>query len=111
MVFTFRLVLTSTPQQLPKVMPKFNEARFSTPAGNSAVVYLSYSPITAETVATRFEIAAGKDFPLKVSDLSLIYVHGTAADVLDVVCETELMVASAEAVQINEPEEEQQGGK
>ena len=73
--------------QLPNVMPA-GMVRFSTPSDNSGAIYLSASPANAETVSTRFAIAASKHFPLKISDLSLLYALGTASDALDILCET-----------------------
>jgi len=92
MIFAHRLALTGEPQQLPSVKPKHAEVRFSTPATNSGVVYLADSPASVEAVGNRFSIAAGKEFPLKFSDLSLIYVNGTVADILDMICETDSIV-------------------
>ena len=73
--------------QLPKVRPLFRQARFSTPSTNSDVIYLAGADLESQSASLRFAIAAGKEFPLPISDLSLIYVYGTADDVLDVICE------------------------
>lgn len=93
MIFTFRLTLTSTPQQLPKVVSKFNEIRLSTPSGNAGVVYLADTPANAEAVSNRFAIAAGKEFPLKISDLSQLWADGTSGDYLDMITETDSTVS------------------
>lgn len=110
MIFAHRLTLTGSPQQLPRVMPKYAEVRFSTPSGNAASVYLSDTPASVKTVSNRYEIAAGKEFPLKISDLSEIYADGTSADVLDMVCETDSTV-SEQALQVKQPEPEEGGVK
>lgn len=79
--------------QLPHIEPKYLECRFSTPAGNSAAIYLSDSPVNAAAVSMRYEVAAGKQLKLKLSDLSLLYAQGTANDVLDMITETDTMVS------------------
>jgi len=73
--------------QLPQVKPAA-AVRFSTPDTNAGSVYLSASPVNVEMVSHRFAIAADTRFPFKVSDLSLLWASGTAADVLDILCET-----------------------
>lgn len=88
MIFAFRLTMTSEAQQLPRVRPK-HEVRLSTPSGNSDTIYLSDSPVNAGVTSARFAIPPNARFPLKVSDLSLLWVSGTAADALDLLCETQ----------------------
>lgn len=88
MVFTFRLTITSEPQQLPKVMPRYEQVRLSTPSGNVGSVYLSGNPANSEAPSNRFAIPADARFPLRISDLSLLWAYGTASDVLDLLCET-----------------------
>ena len=89
MIFAFRLTLTDEAQQLPKVMPKFAVVRISTPTSNSGEVYLGNNPVNVGAASTRFAIAANKNFPLKISDLGLLWASGIAADVLDLLCEIE----------------------
>lgn len=86
MIFAYRLTLTGEAMQLPTVKPKY-EMSFSTPSTNAGSVYLADSPVSAESVSFRYAIAAGKDFPLKVTNLSKLYAYGTATDVLDMICE------------------------
>jgi len=86
-MFAFRLTLTSEVAQLPSVEPLFNEVRFSTPSTNSNSIYLSDSPVNAVNSGLRFAVAKGKDFPLKLTNLSQLYAYGTSNDVLDVMCE------------------------
>jgi len=87
MIFAYRLTLRTSPEQLPKLKPKYSQVRLSTPSTNSNPVYISGSPVDSESDTLRFAIAAGTRFPFKVSDLSQIWVSGSADDVLDVLCE------------------------
>lgn len=109
MIFAFRLTLTGSPMQLPSVKPKLGECRFSTPSGNASAVYLADSPASVEAVSNRFAIAAGKEFPFKISDLSQLYADGTSGDYLDMITETDSTVPE-QALQVKEPEPEEEGG-
>lgn len=100
MIFAYRLTLTSTAQQLPKIAPKHGEIRFSTPSGNSGAIYLSDAPVNVASTTTRFAIPANRQFPFKITDLSQLYAHGTSGDYLDMITETDSMLAEAESVEI-----------
>jgi hypothetical protein len=87
-MFCYRLTMTSEAQQLPRIKPKYGLVRLSTPSGNAGSIYLSDSPANAGTTTTRFAIAANVRFPLRISDLGLLWVSGNVSDCLDLLCET-----------------------
>jgi len=87
MIFAHRIVLTGEAVQLPSIRPRFNEARLSTPSSNSNAVHVANSPVNTETANVRFAIPAGSQFNLKVSDLSQLWIDGTASDALDLLTE------------------------
>lgn len=82
--------MTAKPMQLPAVKPRYSQVRLSAPSTNSGAVYLSDTPVNSEATALRFAVAAGTKFPLKLSDLSLLYAYGTAGDYLDMLCEQKI---------------------
>ena len=76
--------------QLPAVKPRYSQVRFATPSTNSGAIYLSDTPVNSEATSLRFAVAAGTKFPLKLSDLNLLFAYGTAGDYLDMLCEQRL---------------------
>ena len=107
MIFSYRLTLTDEPMRLPSVKPKYSQVRLSTPSTNATPVYISGSPVDSESDTLRFAIAAGTKFPFKVSDLSQIWVTGTADDVLDVLCEQKTPKTEVKKIQGGENEPSQ----
>jgi len=86
MIFTFRLVLTGTPIQLPNISPQFREVQFSAPSSNSGSIYFSDIPTNTGVESARFALAKSTSFPFKIVRLDELFVNGTSADVLDMIC-------------------------
>jgi len=87
-ILTYRLTLGGEPVRLPLGKPRF-ETRFWTPSTNAASVYLSSGSAESQNTSLRFEVAAGKLFPMKLSELSSLWLTGTVGDSLDVLTEIE----------------------
>lgn len=85
-VLAFTMTITDTPQRLPEGKPVFGELRVSTPAANSGDIYFADSPVGTEGTI-RFTIAAGKEQVIKISDLTMLYAHGTTGDKVSIFAE------------------------
>jgi hypothetical protein len=72
--------------QLPVGKPKFGEVRLRAAASNSGDIYLSDSLPSA---TFRYAMPSSGEETVKISELSSLWVSGTANDVLSLLAELE----------------------
>jgi len=60
----------------------------STPSGNSGDIYLADSPVGTEGTI-RYAIGSGKEQMIRISDLAMLYAHGTKGATVSIFAEVE----------------------
>lgn len=84
-----RLIVAASPQVLPPQPLVFKELRLRTPIGNGGDVWLA-SAGDIRSPSMRYSLPPGVSEPLKIANLSLIWVWGSnPGDTVDVIAEIE----------------------